>query len=54
MRSGWNCDAFTLFADVIRQVEEDRGQITKAIDDTPGWKGVCGTYDFTPDGDGLH
>ncbi len=54
MRCGWDYDAITLFADVIRKVGEDRSQITEAIHGTPGWNGVCDTYDFTPDGDGLH
>jgi len=26
----------------------------KAILDTHGWQGVCGSYDFMPSGDGLH
>jgi branched-chain amino acid transport system substrate-binding protein len=52
--SAWNFDAVTLFADVIRKVGEERSQIIKAILDTHGWQGVCGTYDFTPNGDGLH
>jgi len=52
--SAWNYDAVTLFASVIRKVGEDRGQIMKAILATHDWQGVCGTYDFTPNGDGLH
>ncbi len=52
--SAWNYDAVIFFADIIRKVGEDRSQIIKAILDTHGWQGVCGTYDFTPNGDGLH
>jgi len=35
-------------------VGEDRQAIMKAILGTHGWQGVCGTFDFTPNGDGLH
>ncbi len=52
--SAWNYDAVTLFANVIRRAGEDRSQIIKAILATHGWQRVCGTYDFTPNGDGLH
>ncbi len=52
--SAWNYDAVTLFANVIQKVGEDRSQIIKAVLGTHGWQGVCGTYDFTPNGDGLH
>ncbi len=52
--SAWNYDAVTLFANTIKKVGEDRSKIIKEILNTHGWQGVCGTYDFTPNGDGLH
>ncbi len=52
--SAWNYDAVNLFANVIKTAGEDRSKIIKAILDTHGWQGVCGSYDFTPNGDGLH
>jgi branched-chain amino acid transport system substrate-binding protein len=52
--SAWNYDAVQLFANAIKSVGEDRSAIMKYILGTHGWQGVCGTYDFTPNGDGLH
>lgn len=52
--SAWNYDAVYLFANAIKSVGEDRSAIMKYILGTHGWQGVCGTYDFTPNGDGLH
>jgi len=52
--SAWNYDAVYLFANAIKSVGEDRSAIMKYILGTHGWQGVCGTYGFTPNGDGLH
>ena len=52
--SSWNYDAVILFADAIKQVGEDRTKIMQNILARHGWEGVCGSYDFTPNGDGLH
>ena len=52
--SAWNYDALTILANSIKKVGEDRTKIKDAILATQGYKGVCGTWSFTPNGDGLH
>jgi branched-chain amino acid transport system substrate-binding protein len=52
--SAWNYDAINIFAYAIGKAGEDRAQIMKAILALKGYKGVLGTYSFTPNGDGLH
>ncbi len=52
--SAWNYDAVILFSEAIKKAGEDRSAIMKYILGQHGWQGVCGTYDFTPNGDGLH
>ena len=50
----WNYDALNILANAIRKAGEDREKIMKAILATKDYKGVLGTYSFTPNGDGLH
>jgi branched-chain amino acid transport system substrate-binding protein len=50
----WNYDALNILADAIRKAGEDREKVMKAILATKDYKGVLGTYSFTPNGDGLH
>ena len=53
--AAYNRDAIYLFANAIKKVGEDRTKIRDAILGIHGdWAGVCGTYNFTPNGDGLH
>lgn len=53
--SAYNYDAIYLFANAIKKVGEDRAKIRDAILGIHGdWEGVCGTFNFTPNGDGLH
>lgn len=48
-------DSIFLYANAIKKVGEDRNKIREAILSIKGdWKGACGTYNFTPNGDGLH
>lgn len=54
-QAAYNYDAIYLFANAIKKVGEDRNKIREAILGIHGdWEGVCGTFDFTPNGDGLH
>jgi len=39
--------------DAIKKAGEDRAKIREAILATKGYKGVLGTFNFTPNGDGL-
>jgi branched-chain amino acid transport system substrate-binding protein len=52
--SAWNYDAVHIFAYAVQKAGEDRAQIMKAILAIRDYKGVLGTYSFTPNGDGLH
>lgn len=48
-------DSVYLFANAIKKAGEDRSKIRDSILSIHGdWTGVCGTYNFTPNGDGLH
>ena len=38
----------------IKAAGEDRAKIRAAILATQGYKGMMGTFSFTPNGDGLH
>lgn len=54
-QAAYNYDAIYLFANAIKKVGEDRNKIREAILGIHSdWEGVCGTFDFTPNGDGLH
>lgn len=52
--NAWNFDAIHIMANAIKQAGTDRSAIMKAILATQGYEGVCGTFSFTPNGDGLH
>ena len=53
--SAYNYDAIYLFANAIKKVGTDPAKIRDAILGIHGdWAGVCGTYNFTSNGDGLH
>ena len=52
--SAWNYDALCILANAIRKAGEDRAEIREAILALKDYKGVCGTYSFTRNGDGLH
>ena len=52
--SAWAYDALNILANAIKQGGEDREKIRDAILATQGYKGVLGTYSFSPNGDGLH
>ncbi len=50
----WTYDALNLLATAIRKGGEDRAKIREALLTTKGVEGVLGTYNFTPDGEGLY
>ena len=52
--STYNYDAIEMYAKAIKAVGEDRSKIMKYILGLHNYVGACGTYDFTPNGDGLH
>jgi len=49
----WTYDGLKILANAIKKAGEDRGKIREAILATQGYKGVQGTFSFTPNGDGL-
>jgi branched-chain amino acid transport system substrate-binding protein len=49
----WTYDALKILANAIKKGGEDRDKIRQAILATQGYKGVQGTFSFTPNGDGL-
>jgi len=51
--SVWTHDALKILVDAIKKAGKDRAKIREAILATQGYKGVQGTYSFTPNGDGL-
>ncbi len=54
-QAAYNYDAIYLFANAIKKVGTDPAKIKDAILGIHGnWDGACGTFDFTPNGDGLH
>ena len=53
MLATWNYDALHLLANAIRKVGEDRAKLRDAILATKGYSGVIGTFNFSPDGEGL-
>jgi len=52
--SAWTYDGMNILANAIKKAGEDRAKIRDAILATQGYKGVLGTFSFTPNGDGLH
>jgi branched-chain amino acid transport system substrate-binding protein len=51
--SAWTYDALNILINAIRKAGEDRTKIREGILATQGYKGVLGTFSFTPNGDGL-
>jgi len=49
----WTYDGLKILVNAIKKAGEDRGKIRQAILATQGYKGVQGTFSFTPNGDGL-
>ena len=49
----WTYDGLKILASAIKKAGEDRAKIREAILATQGYKGVQGTFSFTPNGDGL-
>jgi branched-chain amino acid transport system substrate-binding protein len=52
--SAWTYDGLNILASAIKKGGEDRAKIKDAILATQGYKGVLGTFSFSPNGDGLH
>jgi branched-chain amino acid transport system substrate-binding protein len=51
--NAWTHDGLNILVNAIRKGGEDRAKIREAILATQGYKGVLGTFNFTPNGDGL-
>jgi branched-chain amino acid transport system substrate-binding protein len=51
--SAWAYDALNILVNAIREAGEDPSKIREALLATKGYKGVLGTFAFTPNGDGL-
>ncbi len=53
--SAWTYDGMNILANAIKKAgSTDPSKIREAILATQGYKGVLGTFSFTPNGDGLH
>jgi len=50
----WAYDGLNVLVNGIKKGGEDRAKIKDAILSTKGYQGVLGTFDFSPNGDGLH
>ena len=50
----WPYDGLNILVNAIKTGGEDRAKIRAAILATQGYKGMMGTFSFTPNGDGLH
>ncbi len=51
--SAWAYDGLKILVEAIKKGGEDRAKIREALLATQGYKGVLGTFSFTPNGDGL-
>jgi branched-chain amino acid transport system substrate-binding protein len=51
--AAWTYDALNILVAAIKKAGENRDKIREAILSTQGYKGVLGTFNFTPNGDGL-
>lgn len=51
--SAWAYDGLKILVEAIKKGGEDRTKIREALLATKGYKGVLGTFSFTPNGDGL-
>ena len=49
----WTYDGLKILVNAIKKAGEDRDKIRQALLATQGYKGVQGTFSFTPNGDGL-
>jgi branched-chain amino acid transport system substrate-binding protein len=49
----WAYDGLNILVNAIRKAGENRNKIREALLATQGYKGVLGTFSFTPNGDGL-
>ena len=52
--SAWNYDALMILANAMKKVGEDKTKIRDALLATQNYKGACGTFSFSSNGDGLH
>ena len=52
--TAWPYDGLDILVNAIKKGGEDRAKIRAAILATQGYKGMMGTFSFTPNGDGLH
>jgi branched-chain amino acid transport system substrate-binding protein len=52
--AAWNYDALNLLVGALRKAGDDRAGLREAMLSTRGYRGVLGTFEFTPNGDGLH
>ena len=52
--SAWTYDGLNILVNAIKKGGEDKTKIKDAILATQGYKGVLGTFSFSPNGDGLH
>jgi branched-chain amino acid transport system substrate-binding protein len=52
--SAWTYDGLYILVNAIKKVGEDRTKIRDAILAVQGYQGVLGSFNFTPNGDGLH
>jgi branched-chain amino acid transport system substrate-binding protein len=50
----WTYDALNILVNAIKKGGEDPNKIREAILSTQNYKGVLGTFSFSPNGDGLH
>ncbi|HSB78024.1 MAG TPA: ABC transporter substrate-binding protein [Candidatus Methylomirabilis sp.] len=51
--SAWAYDGLKILVEAIKKGGEDRAKVREALLATKGYKGVLGTFSFTPNGDGL-
>jgi branched-chain amino acid transport system substrate-binding protein len=52
--AGYAYDALNILVNAIKKGGEDPNKIREAILSTQNYKGVLGTFSFSPNGDGLH
>ena len=52
--AAWNYDALMILARAIHEAGPDRSKVREAILNLRDYRGVLGTYSFSPNGDGRH
>jgi branched-chain amino acid transport system substrate-binding protein len=52
--SAWTYDGLNILVNAIKKGGEDKNKIKDALSATQGYKGVLGSFSFTPQGDGIH